>query len=123
MIVLRSNTLGFIDVKVPIDAEVEGYVESLRKTGKYETVEYNTIGKYHFIPNDNYISNQWYLNTINAYDSWDITCGNPEISVAIIDSGVDTNHSDLGFGSDGYTNLDVINGWNYELNNNTLITI
>lgn len=32
LIVLRSNTLGFIDVKVPIDAEVEGYVESLRKT-------------------------------------------------------------------------------------------
>lgn len=39
---------------------------------------------------------QWYLETINAPVAWDITTGNSEIKVAIIDSdGFDSSHEDL----------------------------
>ncbi|MBN2588706.1 MAG: S8 family serine peptidase [Sedimentisphaerales bacterium] len=58
------------------------------------------------IPDDEYFSNLWHLyNTgqtggtpgadINVTDAWKITTGDPNIVIAIIDTGVDTNHPDL----------------------------
>ncbi len=58
------------------------------------------------IPNDLYFANQWGLkNTgqsggtqgadIKATDAWEITTGNPNIKIAIIDDGVYGNHPDL----------------------------
>lgn len=46
-------------------------------------------------PNDTYRSLQWGLNQIDAYSAWNKTTGSKEIKVAIIDSGIDYNHSDL----------------------------
>jgi len=58
------------------------------------------------IPNDQYFPNQWHLNNtgqssgtpdadINGPEAWEITTGDPNIVVAVIDSGVDLNHPDL----------------------------
>jgi subtilisin family serine protease len=58
------------------------------------------------IPNDQYFLNQWHLNNtgqsggipnadINAPEAWEITTGDPNIVIAVIDSGVDSNHPDL----------------------------
>jgi hypothetical protein len=65
----------------------------------------NTNGKYDFIPNDTYRSSQWHLSPINAYQAWDVTTGQSNIIVSIIDSGTDWSHSDLGTGSDNYQNI------------------
>jgi len=57
-------------------------------------------------PNDEYFPNQWHLcNTgqsggtpgadIRAPEAWEITTGDPNIVVAVLDSGVDTAHPDL----------------------------
>jgi subtilisin family serine protease len=62
-------------------------------------------------PNDEYFSEQWHLNNtgqiclygtggtpnadMNAPEAWQITTGDPNIIVAVVDSGVDTNHPDL----------------------------
>ena len=57
-------------------------------------------------PNDEYFPNQWHLyNTgqsggtpgadIRAPEAWEITTGDPNIVVAVIDNGVDSNHPDL----------------------------
>ena len=37
----------------------------------------------------------WYLDIIDAPQAWDITKGNPNIKVAIIDNGIDASHPDL----------------------------
>ena len=37
----------------------------------------------------------WYLNKIQAPQAWDITKGDPNLKVAIIDEGIDLNHPDL----------------------------
>jgi len=63
----------------------------------------NSPGVY---PNDEYFPNQWHLHNtgqsggtpgadINAPEAWEITTGDPNIVIAVIDSGVDSNHPDL----------------------------
>ena len=57
-------------------------------------------------PNDSFFDKQWALNNIgqtggienadiDAVEAWDIETGNPEIIIAIIDSGIDLYHPDL----------------------------
>ncbi len=59
-----------------------------------------------FIPSDPYFQKQWHLNaqngpqllaesSVNAPAAWDITKGNRDIVVAIIDDGFDLNHPDF----------------------------
>jgi len=120
--VLNSNALGYIDIVVPDNIDIEKYIKKLRDTKAYETVEFNTIGKYCYAPNDTCSSYQWYLNAINMFKAWNITTGDSIIKIAIIDSGTDTNHLDLGYGYDGYTTMDMSNAWNYETNSSNVIT-
>ncbi len=58
------------------------------------------------IPNDTYFPKQWHLNNtgqsggtpdadIDAPEAWEITTGDPNIIVAVLDQGVDTDHPDL----------------------------
>jgi subtilisin family serine protease len=58
------------------------------------------------IPNDEYFPLQWHLHNtgqtggtpdadINGSEAWDITTGDPNIVVAVLDNGVDLNHPDL----------------------------
>jgi type VII secretion-associated serine protease mycosin len=46
-------------------------------------------------PNDPYYSDQWALAHVGAPCAWDRTIGSPEVTVAVVDSGVDMNHPDL----------------------------
>ncbi|MBP1468791.1 peptidase S8 [Candidatus Chloroploca sp. M-50] len=45
--------------------------------------------------NDPRFNEQWGLAKINAYDAWFITQGSPDITIAIIDTGVELAHDDL----------------------------
>jgi thermitase len=47
------------------------------------------------VPNDPYLDEQWALSQIQMPKSWQITTGNSEILVAILDTGIDQNHEDL----------------------------
>ncbi|MHC4533237.1 MAG: S8 family serine peptidase [Planctomycetota bacterium] len=59
-----------------------------------------------FIPNDEFFPSMWHLHNIgqfggtldadiNAPEAWEITAGDPNIVVAVVDTGVDSNHPDL----------------------------
>jgi subtilisin family serine protease len=49
------------------------------------------------VPNDTfYVSGlQWYLNTVQAPQAWDITHGDSTVVIGIVDTGVDWDHPDL----------------------------
>ncbi|MEM8534470.1 MAG: S8 family serine peptidase [Chloroflexota bacterium] len=46
-------------------------------------------------PNDPLYSDQWALQTLRATCAWGYTLGSSEVTVAVIDSGVDLGHPDL----------------------------
>ena len=120
--IIRSNELGYTDILVPDDIDFREYVSSLENTGYFDIVEYNGMGEYCVITNDPSCNNQWYLNSIRAFDSWDITMGDSNTIVVIIDSGTDWTHSDIGKGTDNYKNINELAGWDYISNTNNTIT-
>lgn len=79
------------------------------------------------VPNDPYYNNQWYLSKIKADSAWSKISSSPDITIAVIDSGVQINHPDLrdniwrndkeigGNGLDDDHNgfVDDLNGWDF----------
>jgi len=79
------------------------------------------------IPNDPRYDEQWHWPLISAPQGWDVQTGRPTTVVAIVDSGIQTNHPDLAAkiwvnpnpGSDPRY-PDDIHGWNFIDNNNDI---
>ena len=109
------------DIQVPKGKNVEKFVEELKLSKTFESVEYVGYCQACLSPNDLHYNSQYYLDRILAEQAWDITTGNSSIKVAIIDTGVDAGHPDLGYGSDTYTHVDTSSGWDY-INNNSYTT-
>ena len=86
------------------------------------------------IPDDTYYNYQWGLSQINASEAWNITPGSHNVIIAIIDSGIDLNHSDLkadiwankgeipgnGIDDDHNGYIDDVYGWNFIAGNNNV---
>lgn len=47
----------------------------------------------------------WPYNYIELFDAWELSTGNPSITVAIIDNGLYVDHEDLTQGPDNYSNI------------------
>jgi UPF0755 protein len=107
---------------------IEEIKKELEKNKKIEVIEPNYIYHASFIPSDPYFSEAWYFKKIGAEKAWDIVFGGKEeITIALIDSGVDINHPDLkdniwinskeipndGIDNDGNGFIDDINGWDF----------
>jgi len=61
------------------------------------------------IPNDQYYSSEWHLEKISAPEAWDISKGDSNVTIAVLDSGVDPNHPDL--------SSKLLQGYNFYDNN------
>ncbi|MGC8708217.1 MAG: S8 family serine peptidase, partial [Athalassotoga sp.] len=46
-------------------------------------------------PNDQYFSNQWYLQDIEVPQAWNVSTGANTVIVAVVDTGVSSTHPDL----------------------------
>jgi subtilisin family serine protease len=79
------------------------------------------------VPNDPYWSSQWGPAQIHAPGAWDVTTGQADVVVAVIDTGADMDHSDLvgqfwvnadevpgnGVDDDANGKIDDIHGWRF----------
>ena len=82
---------------------------------------------YAFTPNDPRYPTQYHLAKIMMSDAWEITQGDTNVVIAIIDSGTDIEHEDLkaniwtnrgeipnnGRDDDGNGKVDDVNGWDF----------
>ena len=57
--------------------------------------EANLVRTVSRLPNDPRLNNLYGLTRMDAANAWDITTGSPEVTVAVIDTGVEYNHADL----------------------------
>jgi thermitase len=63
------------------------------------------------IPNDPYFNQQWALKDIDASDAWTIETGSPNITIAVVDTGVNYSHLDLAANS--WTNATGKHGYDF----------
>ena len=106
--VIRSNHLGYVDILIPNKITFSSFLNQLQNNTSVSSIEVSTFGKYTVInpsPNDPRFNNQWHLSAINAEQAWSITTGNSDVIIAVLDSGVDWLHEDLGKGNDNYQNI------------------
>jgi subtilisin family serine protease len=118
--ILSSSSLEVLDeipqietlvVSVPQDALL--HVESaLSHNPMIDFVEENRQIPPSAIPNDPYLGSEWHLTQISAPQAWDVSTGNANVIVAVLDSGVDPSHPDLAG--------KLLSGYNfYDNNDNT----
>ena len=125
--------IGVEKVKVAPQAR-DRVIEALNNNPNIEYAEPNYIVQELLTPNDTGYIGQWALKKIQAAQAWDITTGSSSIVVAVIDSGLYTEHEDIkgkvwlnsdetaGNGIDDDNNgfIDDVNGWNFYGNNNNI---
>ncbi len=98
-------------------------VSMIQELPMVEAVEFNYKMTAFLVPNDNYYQDQWALNNtgqavsyngnlvgtpgcdVDAERAWDVTTGNSNIVIAILDTGIDLDHPDLQSG--------IINGYDF----------
>ncbi|MBZ0184003.1 MAG: S8 family peptidase [Melioribacteraceae bacterium] len=69
-----------------------------KKFSKLDNVEWaepQYVQQLAFTPDDPQVSLQYGLTKIQAFEAWDLSTGNPNITIAIIDTGADLDHPDL----------------------------
>ncbi|HID61228.1 MAG TPA: peptidase S8, partial [Anaerolineae bacterium] len=86
--------LGVQRLTVPEGQEL-ATVAALRRHPLVEYAEPNYIIHAILTPNDAYFPSQWGLTKIGAPQAWDVTTGSSNLTIAIVDSGIDLDHPDL----------------------------
>jgi thermitase len=75
--------------------KVNEKVKAYRANSKVVFAEPDYIATADLSANDPYLSQQWGLTKVMAANAWDITTGNANVNIAILDTGVDSDHPDL----------------------------
>lgn len=95
-------------IKLKNSDHTHSYLQELNRLENIEYAELYPVAVVFDTPNDPYIGNQYYLNTIKAADAHEISKGDTNIVIGIVDSGVDLLHEDLK-GNFNYNYNDPIN--------------
>jgi len=88
------DQLNVLVVRVTPGSE-ERFMQSVRAMPQVAYAERNGIGEAAFIPNDTNWGLQWNMPIIKADKAWDTYRGWNEVTIAILDTGVDYTHDDL----------------------------
>jgi len=107
--------------------DIYSVVDELKKDPDVDYAEPNYIYQTAFVPNDPSYELEWGFSAIGAPAAWDISKGDPNVVIAVIDTGVDYRHPDLtdniwhnpkeipnnGYDDDGNGYVDDVIGWDF----------
>ncbi len=96
---------SFADKRINLEKVIEEY----KKLPEIEYALPNYLLPVDRIPNDPLFGNQWHLTKMMCPEAWDYTTGDTQVTVVVIDQGVDYGHSDL-IGSFWVNRAEDING-------------
>lgn len=93
-----TEVFELTDPEATLEEAVEIAAQAATVPG-VQSIEFDWLKLETFLmnPNDTLFANQWNMATISAPDAWDVHTGNPNVWVAMIDSGFDLLHPDLSF--------------------------
>jgi len=80
----------------------EGVIQAALADANVKYVEKNKLVHALYTPNDLYYSYQWNLEPIQVDKAWDIEKGSKNVTLAILDTGIDYEHEDLGNYAGGF---------------------
>ncbi len=122
-VLYTSPFAGFKKIKVPAGRTPKQLVELYNREPDIEYAELNYYAYAHLEPpNDPLYSYQWHFNDpcagINIEPAWDITTGDPNVIVAVVDTGVayEDNGGRFGLAPD-LANTNFVAGYNFVKNN------
>ncbi len=101
-------------LQVPEQAR-DRVLDALRSNPNIEFADPDFVLQPSATPNDPYFSQAWHLPKISAPTAWDTTVGSTTVTIAILDSGIDSTHPDL-------AGL-LVPGWNFYDNNSNLADV
>lgn len=78
------------------DVSVDEAARLAMNTGLFEYAEPKYIRQVVYTPNDPRFNQQYYLDSIKARQAWNVTKGDTNVVIGIVDSGVRLEHEDLG---------------------------
>ena len=102
----KLDRIYLLELELGKDQSLEDAVAEFKADKGIQYAELNHTLSLCQVPNDPEYSLQWALNSaglnsvtgehdIDAPEAWDITTGDSDVIVAVVDSGVDYNHPDL----------------------------
>ena len=90
-----NNALNCVLVQVTGE-DAGQFINRLSEDDLVRYVEPNKLVHALYTPSDPRYSNQWGPQHIKANSAWDIEKGNKNVTIAVIDTGIDYEHEDLG---------------------------
>lgn len=94
----------FNDEEQQLKLDTLRVIDALNRDTDIRYAEPNYIRHPLFVPNDTHYTKQWHYPLVNLPQAWDITQGSSDITVAVIDTGILSEHPDIlgQLSSDGY---------------------
>lgn len=123
----NSTFVNTYQVEVELGTDIDELIATLQADPNVEYAEKIPIERLCFVPNDPAVSagELWHLDKIDASAAWDLSLGDEDVVVAVVDDAVKITHEDLedniwvnpgeipnnGIDDDNNGYVDDINGW------------